>query len=114
DRKSVYFHDLWVEVANIAKLTKEEADESISIFYTDLALDGRFITLGDNVWDLRERHSFDKVHIDMNDIYTSDDEVIESEEGIIAKEDLDEELFEEDVEESKEKKEKKEEQEDSE
>lgn len=89
---SIYFHTLWEQVSDIAKLSHEEAKEKISYFFTDLSLDGRFITLGDNVWDLRERHAFDKVHIDMNDIYSSD-EVIEGEDGVIEKEDLEELLF---------------------
>ena len=33
-------------------------------------LDGRFVTLGENIWDLRSRHTFDKVHIDMKDVYS--------------------------------------------
>ena len=47
-------------------------------------LDGRFVTLGENQWDLRSRHTFDKVHIDMRDVYsdveTSDDDEEEDEE----------------------------------
>ena len=33
-------------------------------------LDGRFVTLGENQWDLRSSHTFDKVHIDMKDVYS--------------------------------------------
>lgn len=95
NKDSVHFHALWEEVSKIAKLSSDETDDNISYFFTDLSLDGRFITLGDNVWDLRERHSFDKVHIDMNDIYSSD-EVIEGEDGVIEKEDLEEALFKDD------------------
>ena len=54
-KKAVNFYKLWQEVS-----------------------DGRFITVGENNWDLRSRHKFDEVHIDMNDIYTDEDE--ESEE----------------------------------
>lgn len=90
------FNFLWEKVCEKLNFSKDRADELISPFYTDLSLDGRFITLGENTWDLRERHSFDKVHIDMNDIYSSDEEVLEVDEGIVAKEDMDEELFEED------------------
>ena len=57
---------------------KEEKNEKESLFYTNITLDGRFITVGENNWDLRSRHKFDEVHIDMNDIYTDEDE--ESEE----------------------------------
>ena len=28
------------------------------------------MTLTDNFWDLRSNHTFDKVHFDMNDVYT--------------------------------------------
>ena len=42
---------------------------------------GRFVTLGENTWDLRSRHTFDKVHIDMNDVYSDVDS--ESEELIV-------------------------------
>ena len=46
-------------------------------------MDGRFVTLGENKWDLRSRHTFDKTHIDMKDVYSeveiSDDDVEEDE-----------------------------------
>ncbi|MDR1782115.1 MAG: DNA-directed RNA polymerase subunit delta [Bacilli bacterium] len=91
------FYEIWDFIKNDLSLSDDEADDLISSFYTDLSLDSRFITLGENVWDLRENNSFDKVHIDMNDIYAnSDDDVIESEDGIITKEDTDEVLFEDD------------------
>ena len=44
------------------------------------------LTLGENKWDLRSRHTFDKVHIDMKDVYSdmdtsdSDSEEVEEEE----------------------------------
>ena len=31
------------------------------------------MTLGENKWDLRSRHTFDKVHIDMKDVYSDMD-----------------------------------------
>ena len=62
----------------IKDFDEEEKDEKESLFYTNITLDGRFITIGENNWDLRSRHKFDEVHIDMNDIYTDEDE--ESEE----------------------------------
>lgn len=100
NKKSMAFDKLWAKISKELELDSEQSDEMISPFYTDLSLDGRFITLGDNVWDLRERHSFEKVHIDMNDIYSSE-EVIELEDGLIAKEDIEEELFEKDEVEAK-------------
>ena len=61
-KKAVNFYKLWQEVSEVKGFD----------------VDGRFITVGENNWDLRSRHKFDEVHIDMNDIYTDEDE--ESEE----------------------------------
>ena len=67
-RKPVEFSKLWEEVSQIQGLSEEEAKGKASKFYTALSLDGRFITLGENTWDLRSRYTFDKVHIDMNEV----------------------------------------------
>ena len=39
-----------------------------------MTLDGRFVLLGDNLWDLRNRHTFEKVHIDMKDAYNEEND----------------------------------------
>ena len=66
----ISFHELWESVCEKAGLSKEETHRQISRFYTNLSLDGRFVALTDNYWDLRSHHTFDKVQIDMNDVYT--------------------------------------------
>ena len=70
------FEKIWEYVVSAAGLSEEEANAKVSRFYTNLMLDGRFVTLGENLWDLRSSHTFDKVHIDMKDVY-SDVEAIE-------------------------------------
>ena len=78
------FEDIWAYCVEQAGLSKEEADNKVSRFYTNLMLDGRFVTLGENEWDLRVRHKFEKVHIDMSEVYadveTYDEDVEEEEE----------------------------------
>ena len=71
-KNPVEFKKLWEEVSQIQGLSEEEANTKAGRFYTQLSLDGRFITLGENTWDLRIRYPFDKVHIDMNDVYSDD------------------------------------------
>lgn len=94
---SVTFKALWKAVVKAKGLSEEEADQKVSQFYTTLLLDGRFVTLGENKWDLRSRHTFDKVHIDMKDVYNdveaSDDDDAED----IAEEKEYNEVFEEKV-----------------
>lgn len=81
---SVNFSEIWQHVKKESGLSEEEAAKKAGQFFTNMMLDGRFVTLGENEWDLRERHTFDKVHIDMKDVYsdvqTSDDDSEEEEE----------------------------------
>ena len=83
-KEEVNFKDLWAYVVKQAGLSEEQAAKKISSFYTNLMLDGRFVNLGDNYWDLRSRHTFDKTHIDMKDVYSeveiSDDDTEEEDE----------------------------------
>ena len=83
-KESVNFKEIWEYVKKEAGLSEEESNKKVGQFFTNMMLDGRFITLGENEWDLRERHSFDKVHIDMRDVYsdvqTSDNDSEEEEE----------------------------------
>ena len=80
----VNFSKIWEYVKEQSGLSEEDALKKAGQFYTNILLDGRFVTLGENEWDLRERHTFDKVHIDMKDVYsdvqTSDDDSEEDEE----------------------------------
>lgn len=81
---SVNFSKIWEYVKEKSGMSEEEAAKKAGQFFTNMMLDGRFVTLGENEWDLRERHTFDKVHIDMRDVYsdvqTSDDDSEEEEE----------------------------------
>lgn len=72
--RKVKFNDLFNVISERIGFTEEEKEDLISNFYTNLSLDGRFVTLGNNEWDLRSNQTYDKVHIDMNDIYTDMEE----------------------------------------
>lgn len=84
-KEPIAYKDLYAGVANALKFDEAQTRANISKLYTFLSLDGRFVTLTDNYWDLRVRHTFDKVHIDMNDVYSdveAEDSVDEDEEDI--------------------------------
>jgi DNA-directed RNA polymerase subunit delta len=103
-KKPIEFKKLFKDVAEAMKMSEVEKERQIAHFYTQLCVDGRFVTLGQNTWDLRTRHTFDKVHIDMNDIYNEEEDealakevdkieeaiVIDEKDGIVkVKEDID-------------------------
>ncbi len=70
----IVFIDLVNKVAANLEMTDEEKLSRLGAFYTDLSLDGRFVALTDNTWDLRLRHTYDKVHINVNEVYSDDGE----------------------------------------
>lgn len=71
---SMKFKDMFDEVLKLKDMSEEDGKKVISQFYTNLTLDGRFVDLKDNEWGLRERETYDKVHIDMNAVYSEMDE----------------------------------------
>lgn len=73
-KKPTEFKKIFKEIAETMKMSQEEQERQIAHFYTQLCVDGRFVTLGNNTWDLRTRHTFDKVHIDMNEIYNEEED----------------------------------------
>ena len=74
EKKEMKFADLWAKVKEELEISPEEEEARIGRFYTDLSMSGTFVVLGENVWDLRTRHTYDKVHIDVNDVYTDVEE----------------------------------------
>ena len=78
----IKFIDLFKKSLELSGLELSESELKIrmSKFYTQLSLDGRFITLTDNYWDLRSRHKFEQVHLDMIDAYSDEDDEVDDEE----------------------------------
>ena len=78
----ITFADLWAKLCEVNNYTEQEATRKIGSFYTSLLLDGRFVNLGDNTWDLRSRYTFEKVTLDVNECYSDeeDDNEIDPEE----------------------------------
>ncbi len=60
-KKPQEFKKIFKEIAETMKMNDQEQERQISHFYTQLCVDGRFVT-------------FDKVHIDMNEIYNEEED----------------------------------------
>lgn len=55
DNKSdMSFKELFDQVADMKGLNDAQRNELLARFYTDLNMDGRFMTLGSNVWGLKK------------------------------------------------------------
>lgn len=55
--------DLFTKIVNVLELPTSTIENKIGDYYTSLATDKRFILL-DGVWDLRKRHTSDKIIVD--------------------------------------------------
>lgn len=69
------FADLVNAVQEYLGKSDEEIRERLSQFYTDLNVDGSFISLGDNLWGLRSWYPYDS--IDEAVVHTEDEETDE-------------------------------------
>ena len=60
-KKSINTADLFKKIIKLLELPESVFENKIADYYTALATDKRFILLEDGTWDLRSRHTSDKV-----------------------------------------------------
>ncbi len=82
NKKSMNTSDLFKQIISILELPESTFEKKIADYYTSLSTDKRFILLEDGTWDLRNRHTSDKI------VKVTDDE---DDEELEEKEDSDEE-----------------------
>ena len=60
-KKSMNTADLFKKIIKLLELPESSFEKKIADYYTALATDKRFVLLEDGTWDLRNRHTSDKV-----------------------------------------------------
>ena len=87
---SMPFVDLWKDVSQEMGFNQTQFEDNIAQFYTDLSLDGRFLNMSQNTWDLRSRHTYSESVMDTDSIAIDEDdedsELIEDELDEVEKE----------------------------
>ena len=86
--------DLFTKIVDLLELPKSTIDTKIADYYTSLTTDKRFL-LVDGLWDLRNRHTSDKVLVDATDEELEEDEEFDENDEI--DEEIEEESFEDDI-----------------
>lgn len=75
EKNGVNTLDLFSKIVNLLELPSSTIENKIADFYTTMATDKRFI-LVEGVWDLRKRHTSDKVIVDETE--EDEDDILES------------------------------------
>lgn len=73
-KKGMNTLELFTNIVDLLELPKSTIDNKIGDFYTSLTTDKRFVLI-DGLWDLRSRHTSDKVIVKVDE----DDEIEEEE-----------------------------------
>ncbi|OZU88466.1 DNA-directed RNA polymerase subunit delta [Virgibacillus indicus] len=53
EKKAINFKDIFERIAEMKDLSNKTKEDYIAQFYTDLNVEGSFITIGDNKWGLK-------------------------------------------------------------
>ena len=82
-KMAIPFKELWAEVS---KETGVSGDR-VASFYSDLSIDGRFVQLDGNEWDLKNHLKFEDTQINLAELEVDDDEgVVYDDDGNIIEE----------------------------
>jgi DNA-directed RNA polymerase subunit delta len=60
-RQATTFNELVQEIAQVLVLSQGQVNTKLAQFYTDLNIDGRFINLGENRWGLRSWYPYEQI-----------------------------------------------------
>src|SRR5699024_6336420 len=93
EKKELNFLELFQKVSEHKGFTQEQQDDLLARFYTDLNVDGRFTTLGSNLWGLKRWYPVDQ---------TSEKSLAESSKRDLEEEELEDDFLDEELEDEEE------------
>ena len=88
EKKGINTLELFTRIVNLLELPSSTIENKIGDYYTSLTTDKRFI-LVDGLWDLRKRHTSDKIIVDSMEDDDMENIVDSEEEPIVEDEDND-------------------------
>lgn len=89
EKEAIHFKDIFEKIAEIKGFSDEQKKNLIAQFYTDLNIDGRFITTGANLWGLKRLFPVDQIDEQVSNPSLRTKETEEDEDLDIVDEDMD-------------------------
>ncbi|PKR77720.1 DNA-directed RNA polymerase subunit delta [Halalkalibacillus sediminis] len=65
EKQTYNYNDLYNMIAEAKDFSKAEKEQFITQLYTDLNIDGRFISIGSNMWGLKRWYPYDQTEEDI-------------------------------------------------
>lgn len=65
EKKAMHFSELFNIISEVKGLTKDEQNKLIVQFYTDLNVEGKIISVGQNMWGLKTWYPFEQIEDDI-------------------------------------------------
>lgn len=89
-KKPTPFLKIWSDVSSIEGLTPAQQEDRIAQFFSDLCLDSRFVNMGENKWDLRNRHTLSEVLVNTDELLVDDSDEEDELENVQPEEEVEE------------------------
>lgn len=67
ENKAISFQDLFSKIADVKNFSEEDKENLIAQFYTDMNVDGRYLTLGSGMWGLKSWYPVEQAEEEITD-----------------------------------------------
>ncbi|MBM7551792.1 DNA-directed RNA polymerase subunit delta [Thalassobacillus pellis] len=68
ERQAIDFNDLFYKIADMKGYTKQQQEDYIAQFYTDMNIDGGFMTIGTNKWGLKRWYPVEQMEEEISNL----------------------------------------------
>ncbi|MCT1901213.1 DNA-directed RNA polymerase subunit delta [Oceanobacillus sojae] len=92
ENKAVSFQDLFSKIAELKNFSKEEKENLIAQFYTDMNVDGRYLTLGSGMWGLKSWYPVEQAEEEITDEPTKKRKKKKKKVAVVEAEEIDDDL----------------------
>lgn len=92
ENKAISFQNLFSRIADLKNFSKEDKENLIAQFYTDMNVDGRYLTLGSGMWGLKSWYPVEQAEEEITDEPTKKRKKKKKKAAVVETEEIDSDL----------------------